>query len=186
LRFFKVAGMSLRTNSAAALAVLALFAAPAAAAAKDEKGPAPAPIARVVACQSVADSAQRLACFDREVAAMAQAEASGELVAMDRQQLRRTKRSLFGIALPDLDVFGDNDGAEGDTTLETTIKSARQRADGKWILDLAEGGRWMQIDSHQLAQDPRPGHPIRIRQAAMGSYLANVNKQYAIRVRRVQ
>lgn len=179
--------MSLRTNSAAALALLALLAAPASAAVRDEKAPAPAPIARVVACQSVADTAQRLACFDREVAAMARAEASGELVAMDRQQLRRTKRSLFGIALPDLDVFGDSDGIEGEaSTLETTIKSVRQRGDGKWILDLAEGGRWMQIDSHELAQDPRAGHPIRIRRAAMGSYLANVNKQYAIRVRRVQ
>lgn len=149
--------------------------------------PPPAAISRVVACQSISDTAQRLACYDREVAAMASAQASGDLVTMDRQQVRRAKRSLFGFALPDLGVFGDDDSIEGDaTSLETTIRSAWRNADGKWTFALAEGGRWAQIDSRELVVHPRSGHPIRIRRAAMGSYLANVNKQIAIRVRRIQ
>ena len=118
---------------------------------------------------------------------MAEAQSKGDLVTMDRQQVRRAKRSLFGLALPDLGVFGGNDSLDGDRTqLETTIKSARQNADGKWTFELAEGGRWIQLDSRRFIVDPKAGHPIRIRQAAMGSYLANVNKQVAIRVRRIQ
>jgi hypothetical protein len=160
---------------------------PVPAAAAPSKSPAAAPVVdQVVACQSIADGVQRLACFDRQVAAMARAQASGDLVSMDRQQVRRTKRSLFGIALPDLGAFGGNEIAGEESQLETTIKSARQNADGKWTFDLAEGGRWAQIDSRDFVVDPKSGHPIRIRRAAMGSYLANVNKQVAIRVRRIQ
>jgi hypothetical protein len=161
---------------------------PAPAATKDSKAAAPpAALARVTACRSIAGAAERLACFDREVAAMATAQAKGDLVAMDRQQVRRTKRSLFGLALPDLGVFGDSDSIEGDaTTLETTIKRVVQNPDGKYIFTLAEGGRWQQLDSRNFIVDPAPGQTIRIRQAAMGSYLANVNKQNAIRVRRIQ
>lgn len=148
---------------------------------------APAMITRVSACRSIAAASERLACYDREVAAMAAAQANGDLVAMDRQQVRRTKRSLFGLALPDLGVFGDSNSIEGDaTTLETTIKSTWQNADGKWTFVLSEGGKWQQLDSRGFIVDPRAGHPIRIRRAAMGSYMANVNKQNAIRIRRVQ
>src|SRR3712207_5723160 len=97
-----------------------------AAAPRAKAAPAPAVIGQVIACRSIADATQRLACFDRQVANMANAQASGDLVAMDRQQVRRTKRSLFGISLPDLGVFGD-DSIEGDESqLETTIRSLTQ------------------------------------------------------------
>lgn len=164
---------------------LALAAVPAVASAKDApKPPTPAVVSRVVACASVADPQQRLSCYDREVAAMNQAEKSGELVAMDRNQVRKTKRSLFGLALPDLGVFGDSE--DGDSSIETTLRSVGQNPDGKYVFDLAEGGRWVQLDSRNFIIDPKAGQPIRIRRAAMGSYMANVNKQTAIRVRRIQ
>lgn len=164
---------------------VALSAVPAVAFAKEPpKPPTPAVVNRVVNCTTVTDPQERLACYDREVAAMNQAEKSGELVAMDRDQVRKTKRSLFGLSLPDLGVFGDD--AEDETTIETTIRTVRMNPDGKYLFDLAEAGRWLQLDSRNFVIDPKAGQPIRIRRAAMGSYLANVNKQIAIRVRRVQ
>ncbi len=144
----------------------------------------PEALNRVVQCRAIAAAEERLACFDREVAAMEAAQASGQLVAMDLQQVRRTRRSLFGLALPDLNIFGDDSDDEA-SSIETTIRSARQGPDGKWVIQLEDGARWAQIDSRDLAIWPRAGHPIRIRRAAMGSYLANVNNQTAIRVRRV-
>lgn len=170
--------------------IASLFAAlatmPATAPAKERpKPPTPAVVNRVVGCATVTDPQQRLACYDREVAAMNEAEKKGDLVAMDRTQVRKTKRSLFGLALPDLGVFGD-DGEDGESSIETTIRTVRMNPDGKYLFDLAEGGRWLQLDSRNFVIDPKPGQPIRIRRAAMGSYLANVNKQIAIRVRRVQ
>lgn len=155
-------------------------------AAPAKPSPAAPVITQVVACQSVADAMQRLACYDRQVGVMARAQASGDLVSMDRQQVRKTRRSLFGIALPDLGAFGGNEIEGEGSQLETTITAVRQNGDGKWTFDLAEGGRWAQIDSREFVVDPKRGQPIRIRRAAMGSYLANVNKQVAVRVRRLQ
>jgi hypothetical protein len=167
----------------------ALFAAAAApAAAQPPEAERPEALTRLVGCRAVQSEAERLACYDREVAAFEAAEQSRQLVVMDRQQVRRTRRSLFGLVLPDLDIFGDDnpDEEEGVSALETTLRSARQDAFGKWVLVLEDGARWHQIDSRELAREPRAGHPIRIRRAAMGSYLANIDGQIAIRVRRQQ
>lgn len=155
------------------------------AAAQAQTPRSPQVIDRVLACKSVADTAARLACYDGAVAALGQAQSSGELVAMDRQQVRKTRRSLFGLALPDLGVFGDANSDDGASQIETTIRTVRQDPLGKWIFDLAEGGRWIQLDSRQFISDPRAGQQIRIRRGALGSYLANVGKQAAVRVRRV-
>lgn len=170
----------------AVAAILGLASAGTAFAQDRRNAPAEPPEAfgRVVQCRAIAAAEARLACFDREVAAMEAAQASGQLVAMDRQQVRRTRRSLFGLALPDLNIFGDDSDDEA-SSVETTIRSARQGPDGKWLIQLEDGARWAQIDSRNLAIYPRAGQPIRIRRAAMGSYLANVNNQTAIRVRRV-
>lgn len=145
----------------------------------------PAALTRLIDCRSVQGEAERLACYDREVAAFQTAEQNNELVVMDRQQVRRTRRTLFGLTLPDLNIFGDdNPDQDGVSVLETTLRAASEDPNGKWILVLEDGARWRQIDSRTLPREPRGGHPIRIRRAAMGSYLANIDGQIAIRVRR--
>ena len=176
-----------RTAIAASLIVLTMPASQA----QEQRGPAPAapPAAftRAIECRSVADPQARLACYDREVAALAAAAQSNEIRVVDRQEIRRTRRSLFGITLPDLGgIFGGGGDGEEVSEINATIQSARQDAYGKWTIVLDDGARWQQIDTRDLASDPRPGQPIRIRRAAMGSFLANVNRQIAIRVRRVQ
>ncbi|MES3099800.1 hypothetical protein [Sphingomonas faeni] len=149
-----------------------------------------APIfAELIECRSIAADAGRLACYDRQVKQLDQAEQSQDVVVVDRTQIRKARRSLFGLALPDLSIFGDRDerGApdeEGVSKLESTIKLARQNANGRWMLTLEDGARWIQVDTRTVGRSPRPGMPIVIRKAAMGSFLANIDKQIAIRVDR--
>jgi hypothetical protein len=168
------------------IAILAVSGLPGAAAAQKKPAEVPVPpvFNRVVACSAIADSAQRLACYDKEVPAMATAQRSGDLVAMDKAQVRKTRRSLFGLALPDLGIFGD-DSDDAVASIETKIKSLRTDPRGRYIFDLVEGGRWEALESRTFIVDPAPGQTIKIRRAALGSYLANVNNQIAIRVRRV-
>lgn len=143
-------------------------------------------LTRLVDCRALTDAAQRLACFDREVAALDAAEARKDVVIVDREQLRKTRRSLFGLTLPNLSVFGDDSpDQEGFTNIDAKIRTATQNPLGKWIFELDDGARWIQTDSRELNIEPRSGHDIKIRRAAFGSYLANVNKQVAIRVKRV-
>jgi hypothetical protein len=165
--------MAIATAGAAAPAV-----------AQQETPQRPQTLTQVIACRALQSAEERLACYDRTVAALDAAEASRELVVMDRSQVRRTRRTLFGLALPDLGLFGDDNNEEGVSELQSTLRGVSQTPYGKWVLTLEDGARWIQIDTRNLPRDPRSGHPIRIRRAAMGSYLANIDGQNAIRVRR--
>ena len=151
----------------------------------DKPQPPPPGFTRLVACQSIKDNVQRLACYDREVASVSTANARGDLVVMDKEQVRKTRRSLFGLTLPDLGVFGGGDLPGDADSIETTIRGAKQGPDGKWWFNLAEGGTWVQLDSRDFIVDPAAGQPVKIRRAALGSYIMNVNKQTGIKVHRI-
>jgi hypothetical protein len=145
----------------------------------------PQVLGQVVACRTVMGSAERLACYDQAVTALEAAQAQNQLIVMDRQQLRRARRSVFGLTLPDLNIFNDaSDDEEEVAVLESTLRGASQNGLGKWVLTLEDGARWIQIDTRDLAREPEAGDRIRIRRGTMASYLANIDGQVAIRVRR--
>lgn len=139
----------------------------------------------MIDCRAVTDAAARLACFDREVTAVAAAEARQDLVVIDRAKVRTARKTLFGFSVPDLGIFGGGADEEGVNRIEGRLASAGRNPDGRWTFRLTDGARWVQADSRELAIDPVAGQTIAIRKAAMGSFLANVNKQIAIRVRRL-
>lgn len=144
---------------------------------------------RLVDCRSITDGAERLACFDREVAAIDAAEAANELVVVDREQIRKTRRTLFGLALPDLGIFGGGSGDEkedGVSQIESTIKKAERGAYGRWVITLETGAVWAQTDDRNLPRWPKAGQPILIKRGVLGSFMANINEQNAIRVERLR
>ena len=172
------------------LAALGLLAAAGASAQQAQEPQArPQALTRVLDCRTIASQADRLACYDREVAAFEIAEKAREVVVYDREQIRKTRRSLFGIALPDLKIFGGrkDDGGESEevTQLESTIRAISQSGNSRYVFTLEDGARWAQIDDRELSATPRAGQTVRIRRAAMGSYLANIGGNVAIRVRRI-
>lgn len=169
------------------LALAAAFLSPADGQAEQQSDPQA--LRGLATCREISDAEGRLACYDREALAIQQALVEGDLIALDREEVRKTRRSLFGFSLPATRLFSEEDGrdeTEKETVdnLSAVIKSARQLPRGRWAIELEEGGTWTQIDDRKLAVYPRPGHKIEIRRAALGSYLANVNGQIAIRVRR--
>ena len=106
---------------------------------------------------------------------------------------------VFGIAPSGFRLFGGGDEKDSDKNasraddaedrvpdaIEAMISAANPGRDGNWRFTLDDGSRWMQTDSRTMRRDPKPGMKVRIRAAAMGSYLANVDDQTAIRVKRV-
>ena len=143
----------------------------------------------VVDCRPMTDAAARLACYDAAAARLDEAEASGQVVIVDKEQARQVRREVFGLQLPSLDIFGraaKTPGAapeEVDRIVET-VKSASRQADGRWVLELETGAVWRQIDASELANDPHPGSKVDIRNAALGSFFMKVDGQPAIRVHR--
>lgn len=183
----------MRGFAIAMIAPLALLVPPAApASAQGDKPVRPEVLSRLIACRTISDSSARLACFDAQSAALDQAERQRDVVVVDRGQIKKARRSLFGLELPDFSLFGgadkENKGAgeeEGVNRIESTIVQASQGPTGRWTLVIQGGARWQQIDTRDLARLPRAGMPILIRRATMGSFLASIDKQIAVRVRRV-
>lgn len=160
-----------------------LFAAPALARDNADKVPPPEVFQAVIDCRGIANPQERLACYDGKVAALAGAQASKELFVASKEEVRKTKRGLFGLTVPDLNIFGSQDGQQVDS-ITSTIRSARTDPRGRYVLDLAEGGRWMQIDNEEIGR-PKPGDGVEIRKAALGSFIAKVDNDRAFRVRRL-
>ena len=148
----------------------------------------PEVLTRIIACREISDERQRLACFDAQVAALQAAEANREIAVVDREQVRRTRRSLFGLAIPDLGIFGGDDDEEseeeGFNQINSRIGSTYVGQDGRRVMVLEEGGTWVQTDGRLTRA--RPGEAIRIRRGILGSYIANVEERPGVRVVRVR
>jgi hypothetical protein len=146
----------------------------------------------VTACRGITDSAARLACYDGAVAKLADATARKDVVVLDREDVQKTKRSLFGFNLPKLALFGDKDGQdkpdkserEEFTEITAKIQSARVSAVGQWTLALDDGSVWETREAPN--NDPRSGDTIRIRKAALSSYFGNIAGQRAVRIHRIE
>ena len=136
-------------------------------------------------CRAIADGTQRLACYDTAAGAIDHAERTGDVVVLDRTQVRETRRRLFGLDLDSVNIFNRGERPERVDSIESTLARASGGDRGQpWMFELADGSVWRQIDGERLRTNPRPGVPVSIRRAAVGSYLMNVNGARALRVRR--
>jgi hypothetical protein len=143
----------------------------------------PAQVQRLFECRAITGAEERLACFDRESAAMSQALASNDLVVVDREQAREAKRSLFGFSVPN---FGGLFGSDGDdvSEIESTIRSTSRNGEGGWVITLADGSVWSQTDDWP-GLDPRPGRKVIVKRAALGSFRLMIPGQNGIKVKRI-
>ncbi len=145
----------------------------------------PAVLNQIVDCRHQTDPAQRLACYDRAVGAFDDAERQGEVVVVDRAQVRETRRGLFGFDLPTMpDFLTRGETQEPLEAIETTLARASQISESRWTFTLADGSVWRQVDSERVRFRNREGVPVRIRRAALGSYLMVIDNSRAVRVRR--
>lgn len=146
----------------------------------------------LVDCRAITDNAERLACYDRSVGALEEAEKKKDLVVVDRKEIRETKKSLFGFSLPKLSLFGGGDDeddkadkADEIQEIESTVVSVRMTGNRGWALRLAnDAGTWETLS--EITLPPRAGDKVKIRKASLGSYLGSVGTSRGIRFRRVE
>lgn len=148
--------------------------------------PSAAPsVAAVIACRRITDDAARLACFDKAVTAMDEAQTTGNLVTLDREQRRAVRRQTFGFQLPSLNIFDKGEKPEEADRLEAKVASARQDAFGKWSIRLEDGATWVQIDDSELRRTPKPGSSVVITRGLVGSFFLKVEGAGSMRARRI-
>ena len=67
--------------------------------------------------------------------------------------------------------------------IETTIKAVNQGQKG-YVFTLEDGARWAQMDGAYMDK-PKAGSKIRIRRAALGSYMASIEGRVGFRIERL-
>ncbi len=163
------------------LAMMAIL--PATLVAKD-KEPAPRPeiIQKLFDCRTITDPAARLACFDAQVGVLAEAEATKAVVIADKDTMKKTEKGLFGFNLPKIGLFGSDEDQIAE--IEGKIASVRRIDRERWAFTLDDGAKWVQVVPKDLTRAPKAGMVVRLRRASLGSFLANIDNQPAVKVKR--
>lgn len=160
----------------------ALLSAGAADARNAPAGPPPAIVQGLLACRAIGDSAQRLACYDRQSGAIALAIQKRDLVVIDQERAAEAKRSLFGFSVPSFaGLLGGGDLNE----IDGTVAGATQNADGGWTIKLSDGSVWTQTDDTPVALGPRRGDKVVVRRGTLGSYFFKLGKQPGFKAKRI-
>lgn len=175
-----------------AAVVLAAIAAPANA---QEAAPT-SPLAALSQCRAIAAQADRLACFDREVAALDEAVGREDVRIVSRQDLERTRRGLFGFTFPRIGLFGggrdasDNDQDDdlaGLETLTSTVTEVRATGPDSWLFRIADGqALWQITNAPSRLHPPQAGQPVVFQRAALGSFFIRLNGQIGVKGKRVE
>ncbi len=144
----------------------------------------PAAVQSLLACQSIADSGQRLACFDKAAAGLADAMTRKEVVVVDKARANEAKRSLFGFSVPNFSsLFGGGDDEMNQ--IESTVAGAFENGYEGWTIKLADGSTWQQTDDTPVAIPPRRGDKVIVRRGTLGSYFVKLGTQPGFKAKRV-
>ncbi len=139
----------------------------------------------VVDCKKIADSAQRLACYDTSVAKLESAQAASEVYVVDKEQVKESRKGLFGFSLPKIKIFGSGDDDKNEIKeIDAVVAKMRQSQNG-WVFTLEDGAIWRQTDGIYIGTNPKIGSKIHIKKAALGSYMGKVENGVSFRIARV-
>jgi hypothetical protein len=143
----------------------------------------PPSVQQLLACRSITEAAQRLACYDRQAVVLDQAIATRNVVVIDKERANATKRSLFGFSIPNFGgLFG---GGDEISQIESTVASSGQNGEGGWTVKLADGSMWSQTDDTPIALSPERGDKVVVRRGALGAFFMQLGKQPGFKVRRI-
>jgi len=137
-------------------------------------------------CQSVEDDTARLACFDGAVSNMLAASDSGEVKVIDREDVRETRRSLFGFSLPSVGLFDDDGEDEEEELFSTTIERVRYLSSRKAQFTTAEGAVWEMKNIPRRLREIEPGDTVVFKGASMGYFYIRIDGQMGVKGRRIQ
>ncbi|ATE63440.1 hypothetical protein [Rhizorhabdus dicambivorans] len=163
--------------------VLALLLASPAAAATDEAAARSELFDKLLDCRSIAEDAGRLSCYDSQSQAVAAARKKGDLMVLSRQDLKETRRTLFGFSLPKFSLKGIRMDDPGIDRLEGTVLAASP-AGFYWSVALdRDSGTWETTEA--INRQPLKGDKVVIKKGVLGGYLGTIGNSNLVRFKRV-
>lgn len=150
------------------------------------------PLSAIYACTAIADDAQRLNCFDRNVPVLQEKEAKKEIITIDAKQVEAIERDSFGFSLPSLPKFGLIGSKTGKEKSQGQLYQVKSLSKGrKGISVTMENGQtWQQITG-DAGFIPKGKLTAKIRSASFGSFFISLTNEKgqktskAIRVKRI-
>jgi hypothetical protein len=138
-------------------------------------------------CRSIAEPSERAACYDAKAGALISAVEAGDVRLVDREEVRKTRRQLFGLSLPEVGILKPDDKDEAQTSdlFETTIASGRQTGPTTWRFTTAEGATWEINNPPRKIAPFAPGDKVVFKKASLGYYFIRINGQIGVKGRRV-
>jgi hypothetical protein len=169
-----------------AAGLLAAFSVPALA--QDNAGAAPEVyLDGLKSCQLLTDDSERLACFDNAVSAIVTANDAGDVRVVDREDVQRVRRQLFGFTVPDLDILqGDGADENSGELLETVITSVRYQRDSAIRFTTSEGAVWLINNAPTRLRTINEGDTVIFRKASLGTFFIRIGGQMGVKGRRVE
>ena len=156
--------------------------------AQDAPEPSGEYVDKLKKCQSIADSEARLACFDAAVGEIVAANDAGEVRIIDQEDIRNTRRQLFGLSVPEVGVLkrdADED-KEASELLETTITSVRYLSAKKIRFTTEEGATWEINRPPRRLRTVKAGHSVVFKKAALGTFFIRIDGQMGVKGKRIQ
>lgn len=142
-------------------------------------------IDKITACRAIVGAEARLACFDQAAATLAKARSDRQMVVLDRGEVRQKRKSLFGLRLPEIQLFGRDEAGEPEIReIRSKVVKLAPYGRDQWTVWLEQGGVWRTTEKARF--DPEVGEPVRIFKAAMGSFRASFDGNLAVRIERVE
>lgn len=141
------------------------------------------PLASLYVCADNADQAARLSCYDSAVATLRAGAASGQIVALDRGHVQEIERDSFGFTLPSLTRLLPSIGSGEVEAVELHLARIAPRPNERSAFVMSDGQVWTQVETKRV-RNLRAGDTVRVRRAALGSYILISPHGTAYRVRR--
>lgn len=142
-------------------------------------------ISKLETCMQIADDAERLACFDREVGELVGATNDGEVRVVETEEITEARRKLFGFSVPDVGLFsgGDDDASD---LLQSTITRVQKVGRNEWHFWIEEGNaKWRMKNNSIRARAPKVSDSVEFKRATLGTYWIRVNGRKGVRGNRI-
>ena len=144
------------------------------------------PISRVLECRNVTEIEARLKCFDDAAIALDESRTSGKYAIIRREDVRETRRALFGLSVPRFDRFDTfKDDAEEVDTFSGTIRKVASLPGGRYNIQI-DDAVWQTTQTGYFARPPKVGAEAVVTRGLLGSYRLSIggkNGLKAIRIR---
>ena len=139
---------------------------------------------RMADCRPMQDNTARLDCYDKAVEAIDVAKKKKDFVVLDRGEVQKAKRALFGFSLPSIRLFGDGKDDEQLKQLVGVLQSSTSLPGGLMRFAMQDGGIWETTEGTMVGL--RQGDTVTIKAGSLGSYIASAPGRRSVRVRRLR